>query len=337
MRVIEVLAELDRDELDLILGKIGRRLDDLVSPGTPPALTAAQIVHTAMAQGWLTQFLTAVLASRSGNQNRGDLLQAVRESQPARDGDPYEEIVLPSGRLFLDRKGFRQSLHELASSTGARVLMVVGPQGSGKSHSRLLLTHLAEALGTLRAVLLDLDPLVTPDPGTAAHELLFLLNGEPTTLPARETAGSPTRWTNSLAARVEVEIQRAGRPTWLVFDGLDRPGLAGDLLDLVVHLALWADSSSGLLRVVMLGELPVLPPSLEAHTLREVIAPITPADVEACARAVAARHGLEFDPAEIHEAVRRIFDAVPADGPGRNRAIENATRQLVEALRGAAE
>jgi hypothetical protein len=197
--------------------------------------------------------------------------------------------------------------------------------------------HLAEVLGTFRTVALDLDPLVTHDPDTAARELIFLLHGDPTTLPAREMAGSPARWTRALADRVEVEIQRAGQPVWLVFDGLDRPGLASDVLDLVIHLALRAASSATLLRVVGLGGLPVLPPDLEADTLREVIAPIVPADVEACARAVAARYNLEFDPADVHDAVDRIFEAVPTDGPGRNRVIEQATRQLVDALRKAAE
>jgi hypothetical protein len=335
-RMMAALALVERDELDLILRKIGRRLDGLVSPGTPPALAAAQIVRAAAAEGWLNQLLSAAALSRSKDREIAVLVRDVRESQPAVAGDPYETLVLPSGRLFLGRQPFRTALRELSASSVSRILRVDGTPGSGKSHSCLLLNYLAQALGTFMAASFNLDPLATPDPGSVARGLLILLGGDPATLPDRETARSFRQWTGDLADRVEVEILRAGRPAWLVFDGLDNSALAVDVLDLIVHFALRAASGSGLLRVVMLGGLPLLPPSLESQTMREVIRPIVREDVAACANDFAARHHLEIRQADVQTAVGRIFAQVPPDGPGRNPAIEEMTRQLVDALREAA-
>lgn len=247
-------------------------------------------------------------------------------------------------RVAIER--FDNPLIATTRAAGVRVLVVKGPQESGKSYTYDYLRYVCSFLGStnVRLVWIDLkkqaSPLIGPADLTTA--LLDQINprwrSEGVQLPDQTQQSS--RWVNQLSTTIATQISATGVMTIIVIDGLDskdetsppgtpaetNPRISKETIDLINYLAdvatgrHAAESSNDLLRLVLIGyNSPLV--DFNSRIRVDDIKPLTRADVEKYFRDYAALFGIDTDAAGMTALLDLTFkDDVPTD-PGRTKKL----------------
>jgi hypothetical protein len=332
-RLVAALADAyDLGRLTLLLqGRLGKRIDQLASiRGVSLTVIATQVVQAARQQGWDQNLVEAAIADRPDAPALRDFFEKYRADKPGA-ADPYETRLLGAGRLFIDRQALRRALRSLSAPDGARVLVIDGPRGSGKTYSFQMIRHLVENLGGHWVLYVDLGRILRPEPEELTATILSRMGGDLGAIPPPGLE-SPTRRVLRLGDTVQREARRVGGTYWLVFDGCDGTELPPATRDLVLELARRTAEDFAELRVVLLGFAAPLPVEVHDTALREMIPPLGPEDVVDFLHQVCTQRGISLSEAELRPVVERIFQEVPSGVPDRTRRLANATSQVLAAL-----
>jgi effector-associated domain 1 (EAD1)-containing protein len=163
-------------------------------------------------------------------------------------------------RALIDRSDLSTQLQQVAQGD-YRVFNIVGEPGSGKSHSRYLVQHVAAAAKPPPTMITlevkvewpDLRPSETIDARQFVGVLARMVGMDPK-FDVDENAGAD-RISRELAVTF---VQRFGKlareERWIFIDGLDRPFVGGDVHALVSRIALSAERDElGKTRLIVTG------------------------------------------------------------------------------------
>jgi hypothetical protein len=168
---------------------------------------------------------------------------------------PFDLRVLSMRRPFIDRNPIREALADLASPNGARVLVVDGPTGSGRSHVWFLVADGCKSLDP-RGHPVRIRPSEWVGDAWGARRIMEELAtamewGAPPDLDSKAQGDALLApllgWFRTKAAKEK-------RPTWLVLDDLDARFVDEEGRRLAAALAAAAATSqAGELRIVLLA------------------------------------------------------------------------------------
>jgi hypothetical protein len=264
---LKVVLVTEDDFIDTLLA-IDIEADDI--PGdslSSRILTALKVTH---GQSHLLDWIAEV---RKLAPDDPDLAQVetdlkARAAPSGAGGDPFQACRLTAGHVLVNRAQLRQSLGELYSPIGKRILVVkddpalAGAGGarikSGKSHSLQLVVHLAQATQGFRPVVVDLEEVGRAvgsgkviEPDDLAKQITALM-GCKHIVGQRPADGQWARWTLEFCNDFEKAVKDA-EPTWIVIDQFHLVLLPQQTADLVKDLAKRVGTTLTNLRLVLLG------------------------------------------------------------------------------------
>lgn len=183
--------------------------------------------------------------------------------------DQYSLGLLPPRRAFINRLPLRDHLRELSDPDGARVLLVKGAPGLGKSHSWYLISYVGDRVGAYEPHRFDVADWTGPK--MDARQLMaemFIELGWP--LAEVDLAAQPDTAVRLLVSAFKNRARNLPKPVCLVFDGFTS-GTADEFARrFVVGMANAANEDLDLdVRVVLLEVEAQLPAILELEALSE--------------------------------------------------------------------
>ncbi|GAA3591802.1 hypothetical protein GCM10022419_088300 [Nonomuraea rosea] len=244
--------------------------------------------------------------------------------------DPYAcQFLGPrASRALIDRVELRKGLRALVHDD-FRILVVNGPEGSGKSHTWVLVDHLRDAgtlAGTHRFARVTThawsDTVTGEDLGLSMARKLGL---DIALASSGEQAATIVR--KILDMLVGKYPQGDGVTRWIILDGLDRPGVDDSARDLAKSLIRLVDEGElPYTRLIVTG-LDTLGLQIGSSVRHETIPAITVALVRAFL-ADAARHlGHEADDQELDALAAEALG--PGEGPPDLRSLEENVYRIV--------
>ncbi|WP_027345048.1 AAA family ATPase [Hamadaea tsunoensis] len=238
--------------------------------------------------------------------------------------------VMIAERPFVNRRVFREQLHDLISASPSRLLSVRGPRGSGRTHSWRFVRYVAET-HAFRPLRINLAPAEAPP--TAADIADAICDRLPLPRPVSDAYAALStkarRRRDHLVGRL-VERANSGAPPLLLFiDSIDHAILSADALEMIDHLIEMAvyDDVPGL-RIVLLGYPRQLPRDAMGSVLHEVIGLLTGQDIGDALRRVAHDLGHAISDAAVDQAVAWILAGRPDD----LAIVDERTRQVIASL-----
>jgi hypothetical protein len=330
----------DPDRFTLMLGqRLGRHLYNIVMGGAFQTQVAA-VVAASEQQGWTIEL---VKAAHDFNPGADRLKQFHRDFQPvAADAaaDPYEAYRLRGDLLFLNRKSLRKALKRLASPTGRRVLLVDGPPSSGKTWTINLIQHVAghPTKGGFWVHGFDLGDPPDRGPGDLAYDIVLRFAGNLDSMPPQRQA-SEERWAARLAVWIANQVAQLNVPRYLVFDSFSKFAVPQTTCELIVRLAVLAESEfRHWLRVILLSYSKPLHPQINDCVERDPATLFSTTDAVEFVLSEAKAHGKALDIAAVTQGVQNIWteypegSVYPAGTPGRNQRVIHALRELIEII-----
>jgi len=258
------------------------------------------------------------------------LAELRRKKADVAQTDPYGQCLLMS-KPFINRWNFRQVLQDFVSRNPTRRLLVVnGRPRSGKSYSKLYVTHLKAACSGFAPVWFSAvrgqAESYTPD--EVARGLVMQAGGNVGQLPAQR--GTDSRWAQELAAWVIHELGQRYSAFCLLLDGLRCAPPATHSLIYFLADALTSNLHHVDGRLVLIDydveALAELPYGFDEETL----GPIQKPDVEKFFLRVLP----DPSPANVDKAVEKVFSKLtvtPADEQWQAavaKAVLEVTREL---------
>jgi hypothetical protein len=232
-----------------------------------------------------------------------------------KEEDPYRALFALE-RPFVDRDLFRDKLRDLFGSDANRVLVTRGPRYCGRSHSRWLIQHVAQANGA-QVVFVDLLEDDVPDIITQLINEMALPPQE-----FRDRIAQASTLGKGFISALRGHTLRTNEVAheWcLVFDHVDREEVSEAAREFI-HLLITNAANSNLpnIRVIVLGHKASLPPEIAFYVLEEEILPLQPTDVARFLTEVAAKTGKPVSTRHVSEMREKIFDElrVPLDRAG---------------------
>ncbi|MBO3748413.1 hypothetical protein J5X84_20250 [Streptosporangiaceae bacterium NEAU-GS5] len=312
--------------------------------GLPPAeyadrsvkLTWLEAVPDAAGKGLLEQLVRNI--SRDKPAFAAQLHNRMREiSRPGnatrhwyQHNDPYmSQFVGPrASRAMIDRAGLRNGLRALADED-YRILVIRGPEKSGKSHSWFLVEHLRDAgelIGAHRFARVTthtwMGSVTGVDLGLSiARKLLGLDIG------LANSGEQPVTLVRKILDILVGEYPQDGVTRWIVLDGLDRPGVDDSAHDLAKRLIQLVDEGElPRTRLIVTG-LDMTGLNVGPSVKQEEIPQIDLALVRTFLSDVAVHLGLDVTPAELDLLATTTLAADP--GPPLMNQIEANVIELV--------
>lgn len=252
------------------------------------------VIAKAETEGWTLRLLAAAAdsSSKDNPQLKAFFVRCPEldpANAPAAPPDPIGSMTLIANRPFVGRPGVRQCLRVFGTANQSRVLLVDGPEGSGKSYTHDFFEYLATFTGCrLSRLRLDGESLTLE----AFVERLREKVGLP--LPPNRNNEQDARWAERLVEdwllKHSVDAE-AGKKLWLVLDGFARQEHATGVYALIDKLCEMVDgaaaSQAGHFGVVLLSYGARAPETVAAAALDESIDPPAKDDFR---RLLAERH-----------------------------------------------
>ncbi|RVI11976.1 hypothetical protein CN200_24700 [Sinorhizobium meliloti] len=267
------------------------------------------VVRTANAENWLRQMVVALMARFPARAELAALLVEIdRNIVVPTSQNAVDEVLLGSGRPFVNRSDLRAHLLAMTSVDGAPILLIDGAAKTGKSYSFYLINHVAPTRG-FETHKFSLATCLRPN--ELAAEILERI-GATADLPPIGNE-SAERWAGKLATIIYNKL-KGGPPRVLVFDDFPVTHLPdGSLLDVplpdgtasfLIRLAKYADEElHDELRIVFTRFRAPLPAELEDVALRDEAQGFTKDHMVGAIMQVVAARKWSVSPAIIQQKV----------------------------------
>ena len=267
---------------------------------------------------------------------RSEATQTTIEPEPGTppESDPFEALFLSGGQPFVNRAVLRQSLRQMASGDGPRILIIHGPPGSGKTASGMVAHHVATLLGqpivAVSAVRLSTAQL---QPERIIRDVARQFGLDVRSIPTSESGDASRQYTlYQLIDWLVRQVNAIGSVCWLIFDDLDTGFLPEETEELIVELARAIHRELSPLRLILLGYLGDLPDEIESSVFREHIAPMSQRDVSDYIRHVVRTRGLNVSNEAIDEVVSLVLRERSPDQRLDRRDLSALVLPMIESL-----
>ncbi|MFJ5776396.1 effector-associated domain EAD1-containing protein [Streptomyces sp. NPDC093094] len=263
------------------------------------------------------------------------------ERTSAREADPCSAYLVNNRqRAFIDRLGFRTTLHNMVNGDGNRVLAVHGRRRSGRTHSWYLIAHVLDSHGVNRRRIRMSDyssPVRVADIGHTLREMF----GWNLSVDLNTSEDSQARSLVNQIGNVMSEQRAggAGAGHWLVIDDSQSVRFTEPALRALTRLvsAVVEEEMADRLRVVLLAYDGWLPDELRSYVSHEEFGPLVGKDLHDYVLAVAKEAGRPIDPDQADHLADELSSRVggghiAADAPlpmtdGLQRAAASWARE----------
>lgn len=240
----------------------------------------------------------------------GALAVAGVKSMGAKD---YQVLLIDPGRTpLVDRADLRQRFEEFVEQSYP-VLLVVGPDRSGKTHSCELFKHVLTTRKEFDYRKVDFS---SPSSGNDGAQLLSLLS---TRLGMKDVTGSRVRRTTPTRHAVDLVNIFVGKykgpakgKRVIVIDGLNRKDLKPDVYEVAANLI--AEAASASLpdtQLIIAGYSGGYDPQFRYQVLKESIVPITRSHLRLFFQGVGKEHGRVIPRQSLTDMVRTVMEDKP--------------------------
>jgi hypothetical protein len=246
--------------------------------------------------------------------------------------DPFETCFVRDERAFVDRACLRENLRRLDKPKGLRTMVVNGERRSGRSYSLKLIEYLGDDREDLGIVPIDLST-VDPDygPDSLARRIALRIGRAEALDWMPKQQAQAARWSQELADWLVPEFEPTGKTWWIVVDHVDRTQVRSETLDLLLNLALAAESTRSL-RLVLIGWSEPMPQELDDWVCHERVAAIERGMVRDFFVRFADDKRTKFAPGTIDRAVTYVMNAMPDNGEDRLKMLGDTVADVARAL-----
>ena len=292
----------------------------------PAALVWPAVVKDAAAAGVLRKLVEGVHKSVPAARDRLEAVLAVRRTDLGwyRCEPPSRARLLgPGARLsLLDRLELGRKAENVLGPMGMLVLSITGKPGRGKSHSRHLIRHLAEASRPpWEMVVVDVEEHWPEVEGRKAdaREFIGLLSsrlGLSRAYPEVDTDTEAKRTARELVSafcgRFKTSLPAARR--LLIVDGLDRSSVADDVGVAVAHLASAIESGElPTTRLVVTGYQGAFPPRVVDGLEQDEAGSVSESHLVLFFNEIADHVGVPIDTATVNRLIGETLAEAPLD------------------------
>ena len=210
--------------------------------------------------------------------------------------------------VVLDRRAVREAIRQLADAASqAKILVVNGPKGSGKSFTFLII-RFAEEPQRHQLAYVDLARRPVPGPVDLARELALRIGLSADSIPQLRVPIA--RGVRELAIWLVRQAQAADRDWWWVLDGLSSAQLPLQTRDFVLALAGEVRYASSL-RLALLDFNEPFPADVSPFVYREELSPIEDREVRDFLRDLVVRFGRAMPDSELEELTQGLLARAP--------------------------
>lgn len=248
------------EAMDRLLGPLDRWFSDFVIVGATFGPNVLSALRTADDEGWLPRLLRAASNGVPADTELGALAIAYASSDYAAGVDHFTLCRLSGGYVMIDRDPLRRSMRRLYDPAGQRILQVTGKNCSGKSHTRRLILHLNEMLGTFELVDIDLEEqlrMLGPDhvfyPDDLARLLVLRLGYVDFVVAAPPEDQQWARWNLEFCTAFQARAANDQQRHWVVVDAFNKVPLSDQVIDLIKELAVRVSRELFRFRLVLVG------------------------------------------------------------------------------------
>jgi hypothetical protein len=310
--------------------QLGWELERIAGEGTLDERIRA-VIFSARKRGLERDLLAAALAVVPDSLDLQAIEPLLSPPSPLTPIDDFE-ICYFQRLPFIDRRGLRKAVKRLASDDGPRLLVIQGPQLSGKTYSTVYINHVA---GTRDFEVVQID-LKTAYPGeTITADLIAcdvaLQMGLPPPPQSREDQ-APRR-TRTYANWLTGKLRDMRGTWWIVIDGCN-DALPSDVLDLFQEMAQRIVRAWNNVRLVLVHDGTDVGPLPGATPEREAISPIDQMHITEFLMQFRQQLRLPDDDAEVGRVLAEIMRRVDPDSPERMRMIGTATAEQCRLMLG---
>lgn len=293
-----MLQALNRASLRRLLRfELERDLDEIASAQLNDQDAVFELLNTANRNRWIEELLEALKDSVPGNQMLQSAIEEIQAAYatlpPGAGGDPHTACLI--GRhVLINRDDLRNHMRRFttAQQFDPRIIVVTGPDASGKTYTRELITYLATHFDLKSPIFAELGewPGGSCSPDDLMDSIVTQMGFDPHDMPIDDEAQGARR-------AIKLKNWFVGRTRdftdeqWIVLDDLDHPGVPTQTLDLVELLALAVVKNAiPHLRMILLGYERPIRPDIGRDILFERLALMDNTAVQLHARELAAQY-----------------------------------------------
>jgi Effector-associated domain 1 len=260
MRDVFLAAFPQRVRLDnFVLTRLGLNAETIVAPTLDLETAWLRIIQHCLARGWVGKLLKGLDDERGGNPLVQQFLSnfALRVALAP---IPHEEQFLLWGKMpMINRTALRKTLKDFTDHPSPGVMVINGPECSGKSHSFYYLNYLRQQRSpNTHVIYLNLakDPFDPTDLEAQTTELARQITQR---LPFIESQDAPARdktnarWKTDFFNFLQKSLKANAATCWLVVDGLNQSHVTQETTDFLSALAERSTTDLQGLLVVLIG------------------------------------------------------------------------------------
>ena len=255
-----LLNSVDEDAAVDLFRSVNQNFENLKLSGETFPRSFGHALTTASQGGWLLPFLLKAAERVPNDDDLRELVAELTIHTQRADVDHFELCRLDGNFHFIDRKPVRDSMRLLNRPDRQRIMIVTGPEQSGKSYSLRLLYHLETHLRSFRLVEVDLSELTrlagpnqVLQPDHVAQELVDRLGYFDLAVDPPPDDQQWARWILRFCKRLEDRGQPDPNRYWIVFDAFNKVVLTQPVADLVKELAKRVGGRLATFRLILIG------------------------------------------------------------------------------------
>jgi hypothetical protein len=269
------------NDLDNLLKRLNRNINDCIVALTPYPDQVKQIVAYANARNWIGAFVSEVVRERPANVEIRSFLVKNPHWDPSRyplPTHPCDTLFVLGGKAFIGRSVYREYLKRMNTPTGRKVLLITSERRKvGKSYSKELIDFLVDGQQLASVISIDLDEH-DYDPGGLAKKI-----GVPmkiTSDPPQQMGQQPARWSQELLAWLIPKVPGDAVHTvwWIVLDGFRQKMPSEATQEFISQLAQRVQETSRF-RLLLVNYAYRLPLKVEAFTYKDRVLPLADTDI----------------------------------------------------------
>ena len=298
------------------------------------------VVEKANGGTWLRELLVEALRDFPGDVTFQELNNAIQAVLPA-VVHPFDVCRLAGAYVMVNRRNLRESLKELDTPNGRRILIVTAKDALGKSHSVQLILYGWNVRENFRPILIDLEEMshklgigALTNPRELGKRLVKEL-GYALTVPEEPTDALWSKWVSEFIDTLSPHAQNERIYTWIVLDQINRVTLTEPTLDLIKSIAVRVNTTWKQFRLVLLGYQDALPSECSGHIQREEVNRIDEKEVVRFFIDAFEQLKRPKNDDEIAKIAQKVLDQVPLNQPDSHKLLHPvASAELALALKG---
>jgi hypothetical protein len=265
--LLEALQEAypDPGKLDIFLqNNWGRDLNEFAANTLARPVRYKALIRQIDGESWIPKFVDVLRSKNLDNSRIQKCWQYFTANTGSSIGSAFDACLLMQSLPFWNRKKLRESLEKLVHSGGKRNLIVDGPEDSGRTFTRLFITHVA-TFHDITPYYVDLAKKASVPAVEITRLIARSFHWKLDDVPVKHAQA--TQWAEELGAWIVGNVRQEPKTVVLIFDNSMCAGLLQETRELVVYLAEQAVDVDRL-RVALLAHKDILSDPA-AHMLTE--------------------------------------------------------------------